>query len=128
MGEYARVFFGKDNHEFILGGRWLWGSAEKGDYSYDGWEGSARLLFKPFKKLEISPFASYTRENYDGPATVLETDSRDNRIKRAGIGVTYYLTDSWSLEGMYQYTRNASNSALYDYRQHVVSFGAAWSF
>ncbi len=78
--------------------------------------------------MELSPFVNYTRENYDGPATALETSAKRNRITRAGLSATYYLTDSWSIEGSYQYTRSDSNSSLYDYNQHVVSLGAAWSF
>lgn len=127
-GEYVRFFVGQDNHEFLFGGRYMWGDAERGDFSYDGWEGSARFAYKASKKLEIAPSLTYTRENYKGAATVLETDSRRNRIKRAGLSVTYYLTDEWSIEGAYQYTRNSSNSSLYDYRQHVISLGAAWNF
>jgi hypothetical protein len=32
------------------------------------------------------------------------------------------------VEASYQYTVNESTSSLYDYTQHLVSTGVAWSF
>ena len=126
--EYARFFFGKDNHEFLVGGRFLGASADRSDYGYTGWEGTARLLFKLPYGFEFAPFAAYTWENYNGPATALESeDRRDGRL-RLGGALTYRIDESWSVELNYQYTGNDSTSNLYDYKQHYVSTGVAWSF
>jgi outer membrane protein assembly factor BamA len=128
IGEYGRFFFGDDNHEFFVGGRFLAASANRNDYGYTGWEGTARLLFKLPYGFELAPFASYTWENYNGPATILESrDRRDERL-RLGSGLTYRINEAWSLELNYQYSENDSTSNLYDYRQHYISTGVAWSF
>jgi tetratricopeptide (TPR) repeat protein len=128
IGGYARFFFGADNHEFLAGGRAMSVSAERNEYGYTGWEATARLLFKLPQGVEFAPFVSYTRENYNGPATVMETgDRRDSRL-RLGSALTWRVNEAWSLECAYQYGENDSISDLYDYKQHYVSMGVAWSF
>jgi tetratricopeptide (TPR) repeat protein len=127
-GEYARLFFGEDNHEIMLGGRFLWGEAQFDDYSYLGWEGSLRLLFKLPFALELSPFLSLTQEHYNGPATILEGKDRLDTRWRMGAALTWRVSESWSWELSYQYMDNDSVSSLYDYNQHLLSSGVAWSF
>ena len=128
LGEYVRFFFGAANHEFIAGVRYLAASADRGDYSHDGWEASARFLFKLPYGFELGPFASFTQEKYNGPATVLESTNRKDSRWRLGTSLTYRINEAWSVECRYQYTRNDSRSNLYDYDQHLVTTGVAWSF
>lgn len=127
-GEYARFFFGSQNHEFMAGGRGYGGSANNGDYSYNAWEASASFTFKLPYRFEVSPQVSYAQEYYNGPATTLETKDREDKRLTLGVGVVYRLTETWSLEAGYQYTNNDSCSALYDYDRHLVTTGVAWSF
>jgi len=127
-GLYGRIFLGENNHELILGGRYLRVGADKYDYRYGGWEGTARVLFKLPYGFELTPFVSYTKESYKGPATALETKDRRDKRFRTGLGLTYRINDTWSIEAGYQYTRNHSNSALYKYDQHFVNTGIVWSF
>jgi len=127
-GLFGRVFFGADKHELLFGGRYLGADANRRDFSYDGWEATARMLFKLPYGFELSPSLSYTEEYYNGPATILEAkDRRDERF-RAGLGLTYRINEAWALEAGYQYTDNHSNSALYKYEQHYVNTGIVWSF
>jgi hypothetical protein len=127
-GGYLRFFFGAGNHEFLAGGRFLGASAERNAYGYSGWEATARILFKLPYGFELAPSAAYVRENYNGPATILEAeDRRDERLRLGGL-LTYRINESWSLELSYQYAKNNSNSDLYDYAQHYVSSGIAWNF
>lgn len=128
LGQYARFFFSGQNHEFTLGAQYRGGAPDKRDYAYDGWELSARLFFKLPYGFELAPFASYGRDLYKGPATVLETEKREDERLRLGVGLTYRVNVSWSLELVYQYGKNDSTSNLYDYKQHYVSAGPAWSF
>lgn len=128
VGQYLRLFMGARNHEAIIGARYTGGSADKGDYSYDGWEGSLSFNFKLPWELELTPFVSFAQEFYDGPATVLENKDRQDDRWRAGSGLTYHLTEDWDVELMYQYTNNDSTSPLYDYDQHLVTTGLAWKF
>ena len=128
LGEYARFFFGGENHEFIAGGSYYGGSADFDNYSYNAWEASAYFNFKLPYGFEVSPNIAYAQEYYDGPATVLETRDREDKRLTVGLGATYRLSENWSLEGSYQYTDNSSSSALYEYDRHVVTTGVAWSF
>ena len=127
-GLYGRYFFGKDKHELLIGGRYLGADTDRSNYDYDGWEGSARLLLKLPHGFELSPSFSYTEEYYKGPATALEPKDRRDQRSRTGLGLTYRINESWSLEAGYYYTRNYSNSALYKYNQHSINTGVVWSF
>jgi tetratricopeptide (TPR) repeat protein len=128
LGGYVRFLFGADNHEILAGGRFLSASTGRSMYDHSGWEATVRLLLKLPYGLELAPFASYTWEDYNGPATILERkDRRDERL-RLGGGLTWRLDEAWSLECTYQYGKNDSTSDLYDYTQHYVSAGVAWSF
>jgi long-subunit fatty acid transport protein len=59
---------------------------------------------------------------------VLETESRHDERGRLGFGVTRRINVSLSLEAGYQYTKNRSNSSLYEYDQHLVNTGIVWDF
>jgi Flp pilus assembly protein TadD len=127
-GVFGRFFLGQDRHELLLGGRWLGASAEEADYGYSGWEAMVSARFKLPYNFELAPAVSWTEEQYRGPATALESkDRRDERL-RAGVGLTYRISESWALESNWQYARNHSRSELYTYDQHYVSLGMAWSF
>jgi hypothetical protein len=128
IGEYLRLFFGQSNHEIIVGARYLAGRAHKREHSFDGWEGSARFVYKLPHNLEISPHVSLAREDYRGPATILETENRSDTRWRLGLSATWRFAENWALEGSYQYTNNNSDSPLYDYTQHLVSTGVSWNF
>ena len=121
-------FFGRENHEFIIGARYIGAWAKKKDYGYDGWEGSAKTVFKLPCDFELSPFLAYTQEYYRGPATALESSKREDRWWRAGSMVTYRFNEAWPAEVMYQYMSNDSRSGLYGYTQNLVSAGVAWNF
>ena len=127
-GQYARLFFGQANHEFTLGARYLGAATDKKDYGYNGWEGSARFLFKLPYGFEVGPFASFTQEFYAGPATALETRDRQDDRWRLGSTFTYRINEAWAVEASYQYTDNQSRSDLYDYDQNLVTLGVAWTF
>lgn len=98
------------------------------DLSYTGWEASLRLFLYPWPELELSPFVTYHQENYDGPATVLDTDNRRDRQWRTGASLTWNFKSDQALEAGYQYVANDSNSALHDYQQHMVNMGMVWKF
>ena len=127
-GEYLRLFMGERNHEMVIGARYLGGAADRNDYSYNGWEGSLRFNFKLPYEFEFGPFVSFTQEFYDGPATIIENNDRQDDRWRVGTGLTYHINESWDAEALYQYTHNDSTSPLYDYDQHLVTMGLAWKF
>ena len=129
LGQYVRRYFGESNHEIMLGVSYLGGNTpEKADYCYSGLEGSARIVLKLPKNFELSPFVSYEKDWYNGPATALETSNRLDQKWRTGATLTWHVTEAWSVETSYQYTHNNSESPLYRYDQSLVSLGVAWSF
>ena len=128
VGEYLRFLIGEKNHELMLGGRINWGRSNFDDYSYEGWEASARVVFKLPHRFEFAPFASVAQEFYHGPATVLEVEERLDTRWRFGATLTWHVNESWALETSYQFTDNISNSEIYDYSQHLVTAGVSWSF
>ena len=86
------------------------------------------MLFKLPYGFELSPSLSFTQEYYKGPATALESAKRRDERLRVGLGLTYRISEAWSVEVGYQYSRNHSTSALYRYEQHFVNSGIVWSF
>jgi tetratricopeptide (TPR) repeat protein len=129
LGQYVRRYFGESNHEIMLGVSYLGGNTpEKADYCYTGLEASARVVLKLPKRFELSPFVSFEKDWYNGPATALETSNRLDQKWRTGATLTWHVTDAWSVETSYQYTHNSSESPLYRYDQSLVSLGVAWSF
>ncbi len=134
-GQYARFFFG-DGHNATIGGRYLKGSADFENFSYDGYEASLAFSFDVPQNftassadITIAPFISYLSQDYDGPATVFEVANREDNRLRTGVGFTLPLTDDgWNFELNYQYSNNSSNSDLYDYDQHTVMTGVAYHF
>lgn len=129
LGQYVRRYFGESNHEIMVGLSYVGGDTpETADYCYTGIEGSARVVLKLPKGFELSPFVSFEKDWYNGPATALETSDRIDQKWRTGAALTWHITDAWSVETSYQYTHNASESPLYRYDQSLVSLGVAWSF
>jgi hypothetical protein len=128
FGQYARWYFGRDEHEFLFGGRLLTAKTDFDPYAYTGWELTASLRLKVRDGLELLPGVSYVRENYDGPGTVLETEDRRDERLRLSLGFVSRINERWSLEGAYHFTNNLSNSALFDYDRHMVSVGLLCTF
>lgn len=128
LGQYARLFWGTDNHELMLGARYMSGNANVDDNDYSGWEASARTVFKLPFNAELSPFVTWRKEFYAGPATVLEKENRQDDNLRAGAFLTVRWNDFLSSEFGYQYMRNKSTCPLYDYSQHMINMGMTISF
>ncbi|MDR1111278.1 MAG: tetratricopeptide repeat protein [Deltaproteobacteria bacterium] len=128
LGAYGRLFFGADNHELMVGGRYLGARAKRDDYGYDGLEATARLAVKLPHGLEAVPFAGFTRQSFRGPATILEREDRRDDRWRLGLNLTYRIDEAWSVEAGYQRSDNDSSSALYEYGQDYANLGVAWSF
>ena len=128
VGEYMRVLLGSSGHEMTLGMRALGSAVDTPDYSYHGLEASLRLRLKVTDKFQLLPFASMRRENYDGPATVLEQEYRRDTICRTGLFALYNLTSNLQAEAGVQYVDTRSSSPLYTYRQYTFNMGLAWTF
>jgi tetratricopeptide (TPR) repeat protein len=128
VGEYARVFLSNASHNITVGGRYILGGADEDALSYDGWEASVQGGFSLPFGITLSPRISWTQENYDGAATVLETENREDSRVGAGLNIGFMLTEAIMIDTAYQYFNNSSNSELYDYERHLVSLGVDWRF
>ena len=93
-----------------------------------GLEASLRLRLKVTDKFQLLPFASMRRENYDGPATVLEQEYRRDTVCRTGLFALYNLTSNLQAESGVQYVDTRSSSPLYTYRQYTFNMGRAGPF
>jgi hypothetical protein len=128
LAEYARVFVGESNHEILLGVSLTGNDPNVQAYRYLGVEPSLRLVCKLPKDVSFSPFISYKEENYDGPATGLETRDRRDKQWRAGASLAWDIRKDLTIDLNFQYVDNDSNSALYTYKQNMISSGITFKF
>lgn len=126
--QYARFFFGESAHEIMLGVTFTGNEPEVKAYRYLGVEPSLRFVFKLPGDVSFSPFVSFKEENYDGPATGLETRDRRDTQWRVGAMLGWDVARHLSLDLSYQYVDNDSNSALYGYRQSLINMGLTFKF
>jgi hypothetical protein len=128
LAQYGRFFFGDNTHSLTVGLAYLWGRPEMNSLGHWGWSVPVRMTVRPNDTWEISPHASIAAEYYKGPAIIFDREDRRDIKFRSGVDVTYKLTERWRIEFNYSYNRDNSNSAFYDYAQHVVGLGMSWGF
>lgn len=129
VGEYVRFFWGA-GHNLTLGARWLGSSTREEQYASIGKELSAQLGINLSPELSLNFLATYKKEDYDGPAIIRFIDPRNraDEQQRYGAFLNWAVSPEWSVDFGYQYTKNQSNSGLYRYKQHYVSWGVTWKF
>ena len=132
-GSYARFLWGRSRaNSVMVGGRALGAGTREDRYSYEGWEASLRVSVSPIERLDVTPFVAYREEYYHAPATrlseVLGEGNRFDRIHTAGVQFTWHWTEHISTELGWQYSKNASNSDFYEFDQHQLNMGMAFSF
>ncbi len=87
----------------------------------------ADLTVSPSTQWALTVGVNYLRSNYDGATPLLGvTRNDDNWV--ANLGATYFLTRNWSARLDYQYARNDSDLALYEYTRHVVAAKIRYDF
>ncbi len=128
VGQYARLFFGADRHYATIGARYINVGAEIARTSYQGFETSLEFSFFLPYDITFSPSIAYGGEYFNAPATALETEDRVDYRLRVGTNFGVPINDAWSVQAGYHYSKNFSNSALYDYDKHSVTAGVSWAF
>ena len=133
FGQFFRFFVGEPlddgrRHQFTVGARYLYGGADECMFRYDGWTALASFSRQLPGRVELTPYVSFGQEFYKGPGTVLESDKRRDERLSVGVSAAWEFKESWLLEGGYRYSKNWSNSELYDYDQHVVTLGVTYGF
>ncbi|MDR2869109.1 MAG: hypothetical protein LBV04_01530 [Deferribacteraceae bacterium] len=127
LGEFVRVLFGDRVVDMTAGLRLRGASTDLALYDYTGWELSLRTLFY-VKQFELTPSLAYRIDSYDGISSFLDTEDREDKQLRTGISGRWRFYEDWSTELSYMYTKNDSNSVLYDYTQHLITLSAAMFF
>jgi tetratricopeptide (TPR) repeat protein len=128
VGEYARFFLNDAAHNITVGGRYILVGADEESFSYDGWEASVQGGFSLPFGIRLSPRISWTKQSYDGTATVLETENREDSRVGVGLNIGFMITETLFIDAAYQYINNSSNSELYDYERQTLSLGVDWRF
>ncbi len=76
----------------------------------------------------VEPSVSADYSLYKAPATVLETDNRNDVLVSVGVSATWHFMKGFSAIANYSYDHNISNSPIYDYDQHVISAAVNYYF
>ena len=127
-GQFIRILQGDANHELLVGARLLGGEASFSDYSYNGWEGSGRVVVHFPLRIDFSPSVQYKEEIYRGPATAFEDKDRVDKQWRFGAMLSWSFLEDMSLDTGYQYVATDSTSGLYEFDQHITTLGLNWRF
>jgi opacity protein-like surface antigen len=128
IGEYTRIFLANKKYELILRAAYIGDDDKNKNYDYTGWEAAVNFAINNFYKMTITPFFQIGQEYYDGPATSLESEKRNDTRITIGTSITYKITDKWLMDAMYSYTNNSSASELYTFRKHMITAGVAYRF
>lgn len=79
------------------------------------------------KDLSLSARVVYELQHHDA-ADPLYLYTRSDISRSFGIAADYRLNERWHLFPQYSYTRNASNTALYDYSRNTFMLQLRWEF
>ena len=91
------------------------------------WGAGVELTTSPSTQWALTVGANYLRSNYDGATPLIDATRHDDNWV-ANLGATYFLTRNWSARLDYQYARNNSDLALYEYTRHVVAAKIRYDF
>ncbi len=127
-GPYLRYYFGTANHSILLGFRGYTAVTNEQRYRYDGIEPSLTVALNLPWESQLIFSGSWHNEDYQGSATIFDTEKRRDQQWRGSIFAIKKITDWLSVELSYQYTDNNSNSDLYTYDQHMITAGMSLSF
>jgi hypothetical protein len=99
----------------------------KPHFSFHLWGASlgGNLVFS--NNLSLSVAASYESRTHDA-VDALYLITRVDSLLAAGTSLDYKLSKSWHLIPTYSYTRNTSNTELYDYTRNVYMLQLKWDF
>jgi hypothetical protein len=93
----------------------------------DLWGLGADITLSPSAYWALTAGAGYQRSNYDGPYPIIDTTRHDDNWF-LNVGATYLFARHWSVRFEYQYTKNNSNLALFDYDRNLVAVKVRYDF
>ncbi len=112
----ASVFYGDEHNREHRGdlGRHLWGA-------------STDVTVSPSPFWALNAGIAYSTSDYDDAVPLIDVTRRDHNLG-ASLGALYFISDRWSVRAEYQYARNSSNLALYEYTRHVAALKLRYEF
>jgi hypothetical protein len=86
------------------------------------------MLFQLPWRTKAGFLTAWRATRYDAPPTGLGGSNRWEDQFRVGVDLEKHLTDDLSLTTQFQYTKNSSNHALFEYKQRLLTLGVSYSF
>ena len=87
----------------------------------------ADVTASPSPYWALTAGIAYQRSDYDGDYPILALTRKDDNVTVA-LGAQYLISRTWSVRLDYQYARNDSNLALFEYDRHVVGVKVRYDF
>lgn len=91
--------------------------------------GSLGLQWMYSKVVQPYSFLQYTRSIYDGivPGFPTSIGNRNEKTFDFSLGCQIKMTKKWLLEPSYSYSRNISNTSLYNFSRHQFMLGLTYT-
>ncbi|MEP7181649.1 MAG: outer membrane beta-barrel protein [Betaproteobacteria bacterium] len=87
----------------------------------------ADVTVSPTTAWALTAGIAYVRSDYSGDTPVIGVARQDDNWA-LNLGAAYFITRNWSARVDYQYARNDSNIALYEYTRSVVAAKLRYDF
>src|SRR5665213_922091 len=88
---------------------------------------AADVTVSPSPFWALNAGVGYLRSRYEGDIPLIDVTRRDNNYV-ASLGALYLFARNWSTRLEYQYQRNESNIALYEYTRNLVMLKLRYEF
>jgi tetratricopeptide (TPR) repeat protein len=127
MEDYDLSFFAKNRGYFNLFYKLSKEDTDGDNWEYVGNRAAATLLLPLIKNWKVRLTGDFTYQNYDNRHTIFNKERRDYIYD--AFALLYYRFHKYlDLQLLYNYVRNDSNIALYDYERNVYSIGIEWRY
>jgi hypothetical protein len=100
---------------------------QRDDLGRQLWGGGADVTVSPSPYWALNAGVGYTQSNYSGSIPLLDVTRHDHNLA-ANFAALYLFTKNWSVRAEYQYVRNNSNIALYEYSRQVGAIKVRYEF
>ena len=97
------------------------------DLGREFWGGRAAVAMTPVPRWGLSLGASYQDSEYEGIDPLLGVVRKD-KYYGLDAALSYALTPNWSVRGEYQFLKNDSNLALYEFDRQILAVKLRYEF
>lgn len=100
---------------------------DRPDFGRDLYGARVALAVTPAPRWAVAISGTYQVSRYDGP-DILLGEVRKDSYYGAELTASYAVTRNWSVRGEYQYVKNDSNLALYEYDRNLFAVKLRYEF